>query len=115
MPLQLGFASAKIVKSFLTLISVCVGGEGVRVNFTPSCWFSLNNLETVRAVIMQHSDFVQNSDGDIVDFQISGQPLMKENCPIYKTSDDTDMKLGPVIKIDKRNKATSKKLDDNGM
>ena len=32
-----------------------------------------------------------------------------------ETSDDTDMKLGPVTKRDKRNKATSKKFDDDVM
>ena len=29
-----------------------------------------------------------------------------------ETSDDTHMKLGPVTKVDKRNKTTSKKIDD---
>ena len=31
------------------------------------------------------------------------------------SSDDTDIKLGPLTKHDKRNKATSKKIDDNVM
>ena len=31
------------------------------------------------------------------------------------TSDDIDMKLRPVTKLDKRNKATSKKFDDDVM
>ena len=44
------------------------------------------------------------------DFRISGQSLIKENCHNSRTSDDIDMKLGPVTKLDKKNKATSKKL-----
>ena len=35
---------------------------------------------------------------------------MKENCHNCRTSDDIDMTLGPVIKLDKRNKTTSKNL-----
>ena len=44
-------------------------------------------------------------------FPISGQSLTKENCHDSRTSDDIDMKLGPVTKLDKRNKATSKRFD----
>ena len=40
---------------------------------------------------------------------------MKENCHNSRTSDDIDMKLGPVTKFDKRNKTTQKKFDDNVM
>ena len=50
------------------------------------------------------------SDRGISDFRISGQSLIKENCHNSRTSDNIDMKLGPVIKIDKRNRTTSKKL-----
>ena len=63
----------------------------------------------------QSPDIGQNSDGDISDFWISGQPLIKENCHNSRTSNDIDMKLGPVTKIDKRNKTTSKKFDDDVM
>ena len=55
------------------------------------------------------------SHGGIFDFQISGQSLIKVNCQNSRTSDDVDMKLGPVTKLDKRNKATSKKIDDSVM
>ena len=34
---------------------------------------------------------------------------LKENCHNSRTSDDIDMKLAPVTKLDKRNKTTSKK------
>ena len=36
---------------------------------------------------------------------------MKVNCHNSRASDDTDMKLGPVTKRDKRNKTTSKNFD----
>ena len=48
----------------------------------------------------------------ISDFKISGQSLIKRNCHNPRPSDDIDTKLGPVTKIDKRNKM-SKKLDDD--
>ena len=41
--------------------------------------------------------------------------LIKENCHNSRTSDDIDMKLGPVTKIYKRNKTTSKNFDDEIM
>ena len=48
-------------------------------------------------------------------FLISGQSLIKENYQDSRTSDDIDMKLGSVTKLDKRNKRTSKKIDDDVM
>ena len=48
-------------------------------------------------------------------FQISGQSFIKENCHNSRTSDNIDLKLGPVTKLDKKNKATSKKFDDGFM
>ena len=38
-------------------------------------------------------------------------PLQK-SCHNSRTSNDLDMKLGPVTKLDKGNTATSEKLDD---
>ena len=58
----------------------------------------------------QSPDIGQNSDEGISDFRISGQSLIKVNCHNSRTSDGIDMKLGPVTKLDKRNKTTSKKL-----
>ena len=55
----------------------------------------------------QTPDIGQNSDRGISDFRISRQSLIKSN--------DIDMKLGPVTKLDKRNKITSKKIDSNVM
>ena len=36
-----------------------------------------------------------------------------ENCHNSRTNDDTDMKLGPITKLDKRNKTTPKKFDND--
>ena len=55
-------------------------------------------------------DIWRNSDRGISDFRIPGQSLIKGNCHNSRTSDDIDMKLEPVIKLDKRNKTTSKIL-----
>ena len=63
----------------------------------------------------QSPDIGQNSDVGISDFQISGQSFINENCHKSRTSDDFDMKLGPVTKLDKRNTATPKKFDDDVM
>ena len=56
----------------------------------------------------QAPDIGQNSDGGITDFQISDQSFKKENCHNSRTSNDIDIKLGPVTKLDKRKTATSK-------
>ena len=61
------------------------------------------------------SDIGKNSDGGTFNFRISGQSLIKGNCHNSRTSDDIDMKLGPVTKLDKRNKITSKKFNDDVM
>ena len=59
----------------------------------------------------QSLDNGENSEGGISDFQISAQSLIKVNCHNPRTSNDVNMKLGPVIKLEKRNKTTSKKID----
>ena len=62
----------------------------------------------------QSADIGQNSDGGISDFRIFGHYKgIKENYLNSRTSDDIDIKLGPVL--DKRNKTTSKKFDDDVM
>ena len=43
-------------------------------------------------------------------FQISGQSLIKGNSHNSRTNDGIDMKLGPVTKLDKRNKITLRKM-----
>ena len=63
----------------------------------------------------QSPDIGQNLDGCISNFRISGQSLTKETCHNSGTSDNIDMKLGPVTKLDKRKKTTSKKIGDDIM
>ena len=65
--------------------------------------------------MLQSPDVGQNPDKGISDYRISGQSLIKENCNNSRTGDDIDMKLGPVTKLNKRNKITSKKFDDDVM
>ena len=50
----------------------------------------------------------QNSGGFFSDFQISGQSLINESCLNSRTSNDPDMKLVSVTKLDKRNTAILK-------
>ena len=65
--------------------------------------FGITNLS-------QSLDNGQNSTERISNFRVSGQFLVNVNCPNSWSSDDIDMKLGTVIKLDKRNKTTSKNL-----
>ena len=58
----------------------------------------------------QSPDIGQNPDWGVSTFWIFGQTLVKENCHNSRTSDNIDMKLGRVTKIDKRNKTMSQKL-----
>ena len=108
---------------------------GLGGNFTPPllCWFSLNNSEMAKAVTLvfcsiyyhfikdicansgipnlpQSPDIGQNSHGGISNFWISGQSLIKVNCHNSWTTDDINMKLGPVTKLEKRNKTKSLKM-----
>ena len=53
-------------------------------------------------------DIGQNSDESIADFRISGQSLIKGNCHDSRTSDDIEVKFGPVTKLYKRNKKHQK-------
>ena len=46
---------------------------------------------------------------DLRIFWISDQSLIKGNCHNSRTSDNIEMKLGPVTKLHKINKTTSKK------
>ena len=90
-----------------TFIPNLVGARGGDV-ILPRAKFGIPNLS-------QSPDIGQNSDGGISDFRISGQFLIKENCHNSRNSDDIYMKLGPVTKIDKRNKTKSKNFDDDEM
>ena len=58
----------------------------------------------------QSPDIEQNSDRGIFNFWISGQSLTKVNCHNSRTSDDIEMKLVPVAKLEKTNKQRQKNL-----
>ena len=113
---------------------LCLTLIWVEGGFYSPCWFCLNNSETVKAVTLalcsiqwqfirdvrtkfgilnstQSPNIGPNSDRGISDFWISGQSLIKGNCHNSTTSDDVDMKLGRVTKLNKRNKINSK-IDD---
>ena len=62
------------------------------------------NLVSLTSNSPQSPDIGQNSYGGICDSQISGQSLIKENCHNSRTSDDIDMKLGPVTNANKTKK-----------
>ena len=61
----------------------------------------------------QFPDIGLNSDGGISYFWIPAESLIKVNCQNSRTSDNIDMKLGPVTKFNKRNKTLSKTFDDD--
>ena len=63
------------------------------------------NLVSLTCSILQILGKTQTGYFRFPDFQI-----IKVNCQNSRTSDDIDMKLGPVTKPDKRNKTTSKNL-----
>ena len=52
----------------------------------------------------QSPDVGQNSDGGISDLRISGQSLIIEICHNSRTSDDINMKLGPVTYLKRQTK-----------
>ena len=94
------------------------GGRGGGNSTPPPRWFSLNNSGTLKAWhfaafsnilleifvpnLSQSSYIGQNSD-----YPISG--FLVKNYNNSRTSDDINMKLGPVTKFYKRNKTTLKK------
>ena len=57
---------------------------------------------------LQISDKTQTRGFPISSFPVT--LIINRSCRKSTTSDDTDMKLGPVTKIEKRNTATSKEL-----
>ena len=132
--IELGNKRLVIILTLIWCLCVCGrgdGGGGEWVILHP-CWFSLNNLKMVRPVTLafcrilyhfirdvraksgilyspQSPDLGKKLHGGITDFWISGQSLIKENYHNSRTSDDTNITLGQLTKLDKRNKTTSKK------
>ena len=73
------------------------------LNYRHLCHIGIHNQP-------QSADIEQNSDEGISDFRFSAQSLKNENS---RTSNYIDIKLGPVTKLDNRNTATSKNLNDD--
>ena len=63
----------------------------------------------------QSPNIGQNSDAGISNFWLYSQSLIKENCHNSRTSDDVNVKLGPVTRLDKKNKTKSKKFYEDAM
>ena len=53
------------------------------------CWVFLNNSATLKTVTLEF-------------YSIPGQSSLKKNCYNSRASDDIDIKLRPVTKIDKK-------------
>ena len=83
--------------------------EAVPWHFAAFSKFSLEtfvpNVVSLTCLSLQIPE--KNLDGDISDFWVSGESLVNENFLNFRTSNDIDMKLGPLTKLDKRNTATS--------
>ena len=58
----------------------------------------------------QSPDTGQNSGGCISNFPISGHSLKKVNCHNFRITDDIDMKLGPVTKLERETKQSQESL-----
>ena len=72
------------------------------------------NLQCIRNPNLGGEGIGQNSDGRISHFQIYGQSFINENYQNSRTSHDIDTshntEIGPVTKIDKRNRQHQTKL-----
>ena len=98
-----------------------LGEEGWSI--LPACCFSLINSEMVKAVTLPFcsiqplfiltlapdSRYCANLRREYFRFPYYWSFPYKENCHNSRTSDNIDMKLGPVTKLGKRNKTTVKK------
>ena len=93
---------AKLAKWLICIVSTYLYG-------TLDCMFLSCHVRVSEWIMSPY--IVQNSNRGISHFRISCQSLIKENCHNSRASDDIDMKLGIVTKIDRRNRTTSKKFD----
>ena len=72
---------------------------GRRVILLP-CWFLIFSVSRYWAKLRR----------GYFRFPASGQSLIKENCHNSRTSNDIDIKLGPVSEFDKRTQQRQKKI-----
>ena len=90
------------------LINSNLGGGGV----IAPCWLSLNNSEKVKAVILAFCSIQWHSIRKVhAKFCIT---YLYQSPDIGQNS-ELDIKLGTVTKLGKRNKTTSKKIDNDVM
>ena len=62
----------------------------------------------------RHSpDILQKLDGGISNLTISGQSFINEICLNSRSSHDIDVKLGPTLKLGKRNIEILKEIKDD--
>ena len=81
----------------------------VKVVTLEFCSIQLHSIRDIRAKFGIHNlppslQILGITHVGISNFLISGQSLIKESCHNSRTSDDIDMKLEPVTKLDKRTK-----------
>ena len=88
--------------------------KAVTLAFCSIQWIFIRDIRAKFGIpnLSQSSDIGQNSDGGFSDFLISGQSLTNANCHHSGTSNDIDMKLGPVTKLDKNN-VTARQTSEN--
>ena len=72
----------------------------------------MQNLVSLTCPSLQKLDKTQTGYFRFLDFWST---VINGNCHNSRTSNDIDMNPGPATKLDKRNTATSKKIDDNVM
>ena len=65
--------------------------------------------------LSQSPDIGNNSDVGISNFRILGQIIYNRNCHSSRTSNDIDMKLGPITKLGTTNITISKNFEDGVM
>ena len=110
--LLLNVAAQSVKLSTLTQkITFLVFRNGKSCNLDNFRTFSNFSLET----LLQNLVSLNCSRAQMSNFRISDQSLINQNCLNSRTSIDVEIKLGQVIKLDKRNRATSKIFDDDFM
>ena len=58
-------------------------------------------------------DIGNNSDSSISNFRITGQSLLNENCQDFRTSNDIDQQLGPVLNLTSKTRQRQKILNND--
>ena len=97
-----------MLQNVTTFVFKKVTTKTVLVNPTTSCLLPLlvPNLVSVTHLSLQILGKLRLG---ISIFWNSGQSLIKEKCHNSRTSNDIDMKLGPLLKLGKRNTMSKKK------